>query len=130
MPTSPAKTPRRAVAGEFIHFSENEQRGGKNVEELDQVLHLLLCRSRFLNIFSMRSVIRKPLTMLVIAAVTAMKPSTREQVVASSAPVIRMAPTTEMAEIALVSDISGVCSSGETLRMISRPTKVRQHENV
>ena len=35
-----------------------------------------------------------------------------------------MAPTTEMAEMALVSDISGVCSSGETLRITSRPTKV------
>ena len=35
-----------------------------------------------------------------------------------------MAPTTEMAEMALVSDISGVCSSGETLRITSSPTKV------
>src|SRR5215467_6497108 len=37
---------------------------------------------------------------------------------------MRIAPTTEIAEMALVSDISGVCSSGDTLRMISRPTNV------
>src|SRR5438067_5558609 len=72
----------------------------------------------------MRSVIRKPLTMLVTAAVIAINPSTLLSVVASPEPVITIAPTTEMAEIALVSDISGVCSSGDTLRMISRPTKV------
>ena len=32
-----------------------------------------------------------------------------------------IAPTTEIAEIALVSDISGVCSSGETRRISSKP---------
>ena len=37
---------------------------------------------------------------------------------------IRIAPTTAIAEIALVSDISGVCSSGETLRITSKPRKV------
>jgi hypothetical protein len=71
----------------------------------------------------MRSVMRKPLTMLVTAAVMAMKPSTLLSVVAPCAPVIRIAPTTEIAEIALVSDISGVCSSGETLRMTSSPRR-------
>ena len=39
----------------------------------------------------------------------------RVSVLASFAPVIRIAPTTAIAEMALVSDISGVCSSGETL---------------
>src|SRR5437763_330976 len=68
----------------------------------------------------MRSVIRNPLTILVTAAVIAINPSTLLSVVASPEPVITIAPTTEMAEIALVSD----CSSGDTLRMISRPTKV------
>ena len=33
-------------------------------------------------------------------------------------------PTTAMAEMALVSDISGVCSSRETLRITSRPVNV------
>src|SRR5215469_3704550 len=80
--------------------------------------------SRFLNIFTMRSVIRNPLTMLVTTAVIAMKPSTLLSVVASGLPVMRIAPTTEIADIALVRDISGVCSRGETLRMTSRPMKV------
>ena len=43
---------------------------------------------------------------------------------------IRIAPTTAMAEMALVSDISGVCSSGETRFTISKPKKSRQHEHV
>src|SRR5437870_3024071 len=72
----------------------------------------------------MRSVMRKPLTMLVTAAVMAMKPSTLLNMVAPWALVTMIAPTTEMAEMALVMDISGVWSSGETLRMTSRPTKV------
>ena len=33
-------------------------------------------------------------------------------------------PTTAMAEIALVNDISGVCSSRETLRITSNPVNV------
>jgi hypothetical protein len=45
----------------------------------------------------------------------------RESVLASRSPVSRMAPTTVMAEIALVSDISGVCSSGDTPRMSWKP---------
>src|ERR1035437_10595447 len=72
----------------------------------------------------MRSVIREPETMFVVAAVMATKPSTLLMVVASSLVMIRIAPTTEMAEIALVSDISGVWSRGDTLRITSRPTKV------
>ena len=35
-----------------------------------------------------------------------------------------IAPTTAIAEIALVSDISGVCSSRDTRRMTSRPMNV------
>src|SRR4051794_37457042 len=69
----------------------------------------------------MRSVIRNPPTTLMVAAVTATKPSTRLSRLAFSAPAMRIAPTTEMAEIALVSDISGVCSSGETRRTSSKP---------
>ena len=61
----------------------------------------------------MRSVIRNPLTMLVIDAATAIAP----RIVVRSdsrSPAIRMDPTTAIAEMALVSDISGVCSSRET----------------
>src|SRR5580698_8175678 len=114
-----------ARSGRGVHplQGENEQRRRDDVQIAAQVRHYFFS-SRLLNILSMRSVMRKPLTILVTAAVIAMKPSTLLSVVAPSAPVIRMAPTTEMAEIALVSDISGVCSSGDTLRIISRPTKV------
>ncbi len=57
-------------------------------------------------------------------AVTAMNPSVRLSVLACAAPVMRIEPTTAIAEMALVSDISGVWSSGETRRMISRPRNV------
>src|SRR5260370_12905698 len=102
---------------------ENEKRTGNDVDVVDQGAHYFFSSLR-LNIFSMRSVIRKPLTMLVLAAVMATKPSTLLMVVASSLLMIMMAPTTEMAEIALVSAISAVCSRGGTLRMTSRPTRV------
>jgi hypothetical protein len=62
--------------------------------------------------------------MLVTADVIAMNPSTLLSIVAPWADVIRIAPTTEIAEIAFVKDISGVCSSGETLRITSSPRNV------
>src|SRR5688572_13644111 len=52
-----------------------------------------------------------------------MVPRTVESVVSARPAMIR-APTMEIAEIALVSDISGVWRSGETLLMTSSPTKV------
>ena len=61
----------------------------------------------------MRSVIRKPLTMLVIEAATAMVPRIVVKVVCCS-PATMIEPTTAIAEIALVSDISGVCRRRET----------------
>ena len=66
---------------------------------------------------------RKPLTMFVVEANTAMAPS-HVLNPDSCSPASRMAPTTAIAEIALVSDISGVCSSRETRRMTSRPMNV------
>src|SRR5438067_2315376 len=66
---------------------------------------------------------RNPLTMFVVEAKTAMAPSmvlSRD----SCSPASRMAPTTAMAEMALVSDISGVCSSRDTRRITIRPIKV------
>src|SRR5258708_6265984 len=68
----------------------------------------------------MRSVIRKPPTMLLVAATTAMNPSVVASVVFCS-PTSTIAPTTAMASRALVSDIRGVCSRGETRRMTSNP---------
>ena len=61
--------------------------------------------------------------MLVTDAATAIVPSTVLTVVFCS-PVMMIEPTTAIAEIALVSDISGVCSSRDTLRITSKPTKV------
>src|ERR1039457_3435317 len=91
---------------------KDEERAREDVDVIDQGAHYFFSSLR-LNIFSMRSVIRKPETILVVAAVMATKPSTLLMVVASSLLMIRIAPTTEIAEIALVSDISGVCSRGE-----------------
>ena len=71
----------------------------------------------------MRSVIRKPLTMLVIEAATASVPRTVVNVVRCS-PAMMIEPTTAIAEIALVSDISGVCSRRETFRITSKPMNV------
>ncbi len=71
----------------------------------------------------MRSVIRKPLTMLVVEANTAIAPRTVLSVDFCS-PASRTAPTMAIAEIALVSDIRGVWSSRETRRMMSSPRKV------
>src|ERR1041385_8900220 len=74
------------------------------------------------NILSMRSVMRKPLTILIVEVVTARQPSTRLNRGASPEPAISIAPTTEIAEIALVSDINGVWSSGETRCTSCRPS--------
>ena len=71
----------------------------------------------------MRSVNKKPLTMFVIDANTATAP----RIVlkhGSCSPASMIDPTTAMAEIALVNDIRGVCSSRETLRITSSPVNV------
>ena len=62
----------------------------------------------------MRSVIMNPLTMFTVAQNTAIKPSVLASGVAPASPVIVIAPTMTTAAIALVSDISGEWSSGET----------------
>src|SRR3954447_2392561 len=80
-----------------------------------------VCGSRR-NIFSMRSVMRNPPTTFVVAHTTAMKPSA----VATPprcAPAATIEPTSEMPEMALVADISGVCSSGGTRVITMKPTK-------
>ena len=60
--------------------------------------------------------------MLVIEAKSAIAPRMRIRI-GLSPPAMRIAPTTAMAEIAFVSDISGVCSSRETRRMTPSPMK-------
>jgi len=61
--------------------------------------------------------------MLIIDAVTATAPRMVLSGVFCS-PAMTIEPTTVIAEMALVSDISGVCNSGETRRMTSSPRNV------
>src|SRR5262245_41611050 len=61
--------------------------------------------------------------MLTVDAKTATAPSVVVNVEWSS-PAISSEPTIAIAEIALVSDISGVCSSRDTRRITSRPMNV------
>src|SRR5262250_454479 len=63
--------------------------------------------SRRRNIFSMRSVIMKPPTTLMVEATTAVKPRTVLRRV-RCAPAVTMDPTSEIPDIALVADIRGV----------------------
>src|SRR5438094_3847794 len=111
----------RALGRAQLLQAEDEQHRGQEVRERDQRVHFLAaCRP--LNISSMRSVTTKPPTTLVVARVTATRPSTI--VTGESAPAaIRMAPTRMMPWIALVPDISGVCRIVGTLEMTSKPTK-------
>src|SRR5215471_3541096 len=112
--------PRRLRRVEPPQREDEEDRGGE-VTELDQVLVHFEPFSR--NIFSMRSVMRKPDTMLVIDAATATVPRI-VVMLESRSPAMINEPTTAIAEIAFVSDISGVCSSRETFWITWNPTKV------
>src|SRR5262249_37857001 len=117
--------PRRLRAREPTQ-REDEEAGCEDVARVGDVLdesRVHFFGSRSLNILSMRSVIRKPLTMLVIEAATAMQPRI-VLVRLSSSPAIRIDATIAIAEIAFVSDISGVCSSLETFCTTENPTKV------
>src|SRR5690606_20182952 len=70
-------------------------------------------RSFFLNISSMRRVTRKPPNTFTAASATANTPIVLPRGVSVSA-AASMAPTITMAEIALVTAMSGVCSAGVT----------------
>ncbi len=63
---------------------------------------------------NIRSVMRKPPTTFVDEQATAMSPITLLAVRSAEAPATMSEPTNEMPDIALVADISGVCSSGGT----------------
>src|ERR1700693_1277902 len=106
---------------------QNKKRRGDQVGDFDELCGGELRHHDFfgpltLNIFSMRSVMRKPPTMLLVAATMAMVPRMVEKFVLCS-PAKMIAPTTAMASSALVSDISGVCRRGETRRIRSNPIK-------
>src|SRR5205823_7417551 len=97
---------------------EDEQRRREDGGDLgDGVRHC------FLNIFSIRFVMRNPLTMFVMEANSAIPPRTR-MVHGYSAPVTAMDPTTAIAEIAFVSDMSGVYRSRDTRRITPSPMNV------
>src|SRR3977135_1370504 len=71
----------------------------------------------FLYIASMRCVTRKPPKIFTDAKTSATKPKPRAQIPplpTSATPTASSAPTTITEEIALVTDISGVCSAGVT----------------
>src|SRR5215203_3655095 len=71
--------------------------------------------SFFLNISSIRRVTRKPPKMFTAASATASTPMVLPSVVSVSA-AASMAPTMTIAEMALVTAISGVCSAGVTVQ--------------
>src|SRR5215470_19888592 len=107
---------------------ENEEGACNQVDDFDDVLasgefvHDLGAGRLDLNIFNMRSVIRNPPTILLVAAITASTPRMNDNLL-SCLPTSTIAPTTAMASRALVMDISGVCSSGEIRLMTSKPMK-------
>jgi hypothetical protein len=73
-------------------------------------------RSFFLNISSMRCVTRNPPNTFTAASATAIAPIIDPKSSCSD-PAARMAPTIITEEMALVTDISGVCSAGVTFQI-------------
>src|SRR5262245_31874017 len=76
-----------------------------------------------LNMSSMRSVTRKPPTMLIVPKTTAMNASVCSSV-ESADPRMSIPPTRTMPWIAFVPDMSGVCRSVGTREMSSIPRKI------
>jgi hypothetical protein len=79
-----------------------------------------------LNIFNILSVRAYPPTILTVAKTTAKSPiaNTTGSVFGAMEPTTIIAPTRLMPEMALVADISGVCSKWGTLEISSTPRKV------
>src|SRR5205823_1120185 len=80
--------------------------------------------SRFLNISSIRSVTTKPPTTFAEPSTTARKPTTQPKAPLCGEPRTAIAPTTTIPWIALVPDISGVCSRVGTFEITSKPRKI------
>src|SRR5262249_2098265 len=112
--------PRGVRAREPAQREDEQRRRGEVTQLGDGRDHDL---PRSLNILSMRSVIRNPETMLVTEANTAIAPSAVERLVFCS-PAMMIEPTTAIAEIALVSDMSGVCRRRDTFWITWKPTNV------
>src|SRR5262245_16985991 len=107
--------------------AEDEQDRGEQVTEFNKIIAAHQRFSSFppeslpppirsLNILSIRSVIINPPTTLIIAEVTAIKPRNLLRSLYLP-PAVRIEPTTEIAEMALVADINGVCNRGGTREM-------------
>src|SRR2546425_2047485 len=118
----------RALGRAQLLQAEDEQRRCQEVRQSNDRVHFLAaCRP--LNISSMRSVTTKPPTTLVVARMTATRPSTI--VTGEVAPAaMRMAPTRMMPWIALVPDMSGVWRMVGTFEMTSKPTNTARTKKV
>ena len=148
MPTAAIQLPRRAVVGEVSRpHAQDEEHEGDDVEELDEVRVLqeasrrslgalgqalesspaataFLASSgfgRFLNISSMRSVTRKPPTTLIVPKAMAITRSSSLRN-PSEIPIVMIPPSSTIPWIALVADMSGVCSVFGTFEITSKPT--------
>src|SRR5581483_1611771 len=113
-------TPRRCRRTHPVK-RKDKKCAGDQIDDLNDGLigHDLGGRA-VLNILSIRSVIRNPPTTLLVAAMTAIVPRIVDNLLLCS-PTMTNAPTTAIASRALVRDISGVWSNGETRRMTSKP---------
>src|SRR5262249_13512803 len=104
--------------------AEDKKDRGEQIAEFDKIIAVhQRCSSfppesppppiRSLNILSIRSVIINPPTTFIIAEMPAIK--SRNLLTSLSFPTaVRIEPTTEIAEMALVADINGVCKRGGT----------------
>jgi len=88
---------------------------------LISIFLLIAFTSFFLNICNMRSVTKNPPTTLIVAITIAITPKMLATVILP-VPETNKAPNTEIPEMALEPDISGVCNVGGTLLMTSNPT--------
>src|SRR5579872_4887746 len=118
--------PARACGGTQEPEGKNEENDRENVGEIQILLKIQRVHDCFdlpdLNMRSMRSVIRNPPTILLNDAATAIAPRIVVSRV-SCRPAMMIAATTTIASSALVSDMRGVWSSGDTRRITSNPTK-------
>ena len=144
MPTAAMRLPRTAVRGPVSPRQPvDEQAEADDVEDVDEVRVLQEGRERharpragsshrsfggaglLLNISSMRSVTRKPPTTLIVPKMIAITSSdlVERRRGPRCSPSTRRPPSTTIPWIALVPDISGVCSVFGTFEMTAKPTK-------
>src|SRR6185503_20429182 len=115
----------RGLGGAELLDPDDEENGGDQVRRLDhdrwkvRDAHGQRAPGDFdANIWSIRSVTRKPPTTLIVPSTTARKPSTWTNG-PSGAPATSMAPTRTMPWIAFVPDMSGVWRITGTLEIVS-----------